>query len=407
MKRLLVFVFIVCVFGRCSKNKPPEINTIPISNITGISANSGGEIISNGGSEIISKGICWSTTETPTLDDNNSKSNSVDGNFISTLNDLNYNTTYYVRAYATNDNGTGYGEEISFQTLSVVIIPDENFEQALIDLGYDDVIDSTLEYDNVKNVFVLNLDQKGIYDLTGIDGFSSLDSLYCNSNNLSYINLSKNNQIRFINCENNFEYDSIKFNQNLSTIIVGALKFDSLDLSNYNNLSYLKIKEIENTEDSYLKYLNLGGCNSLENLQLIGYSQNAPWDQTSPTELKITDCINLKHINLRNLHFSVIDFTNFIHLETLSLSSIDQRGLNLSNNSNLTLLNIYLDLTCLNLKNGNNQNLNIFGYSSAYYPNLNCVEVDDVSHANQNWSSIFQNSNLSFSTNCNYPADCF
>ena len=150
MKRLLVFVFIVYVFGSCSKNKPPEINTIPISNITGISANSGGEIISNGGSEIISKGICWSTTETPTLDDNNSKSNSVDGNFISTLNDLNYNTTYYVRAYATNDNGTGYGEEISFQTLSVVIIPDENFEQALIDLGYDDVIDSTLEYDNVK-----------------------------------------------------------------------------------------------------------------------------------------------------------------------------------------------------------------------------------------------------------------
>jgi len=57
-------------------------------------------------------------------------------------------------------------------------------------------------------------------------------------------------------------------------------------------------------------------------------------------------------------------------------------------------------LTCLNLKNGNNS---IF--SANNNPNLTCIEVDDPNWATQNWGT--NNGQWTYSTNCNYPAGCF
>jgi formylglycine-generating enzyme required for sulfatase activity len=94
----------------------PTLTTTAITNITGISATSGGKISSDGGSGITAKGVVWSTSSGPELDDNSTNTGSGAGSFVSTLTGLSTFTTYYVRAYATNSAGTGYGQERSFTT---------------------------------------------------------------------------------------------------------------------------------------------------------------------------------------------------------------------------------------------------------------------------------------------------
>ena len=88
--------------------------------ITGTSAISGGNVTNNGGSTITERGVCYSTTANPTT----ANTKIIDpspglGVFVSNLTGLTSGTTYYVRSYATNSSGTGYGTQISFTTLQI------------------------------------------------------------------------------------------------------------------------------------------------------------------------------------------------------------------------------------------------------------------------------------------------
>jgi hypothetical protein len=101
----------------------PTITTNTVLHITEATAVSGGNILNNGGATIINRGVCWSTKSNPTINDNRSSDGNDIGYFISNLNGLSpgtmwlkSNTTYYVRAYATNSVGAGYGNEVSFTT---------------------------------------------------------------------------------------------------------------------------------------------------------------------------------------------------------------------------------------------------------------------------------------------------
>jgi PKD repeat protein len=105
----------------------PEVNTNSASSITETSAISGGNVTSDGGNVVTVKGVCWSTTQNPTTQDEHTSDGSGEGNFTSNITGLIINTTYYVRAYATNSYGTAYGENISFTTSSTTPIGDELF----------------------------------------------------------------------------------------------------------------------------------------------------------------------------------------------------------------------------------------------------------------------------------------
>lgn len=96
----------------------PVLTTSSVTLITKTSAISGGNIISNGGSEILAQGVCWSTSLNPTIAGNKTIDQSPVSEFISQLDELIPNTKYYVRAYATNSKGTGYGSENTFITLA-------------------------------------------------------------------------------------------------------------------------------------------------------------------------------------------------------------------------------------------------------------------------------------------------
>ena len=95
----------------------PSLNTTSISNITQTSAIGGGNITSDGGATVTARGVCWNTTGNPTTANSKTTNGTGIGSWVSELTGLQSNTTYYVRAYATNNLGTAYGEQVSFTTL--------------------------------------------------------------------------------------------------------------------------------------------------------------------------------------------------------------------------------------------------------------------------------------------------
>jgi uncharacterized protein (TIGR02145 family) len=105
---------------RCLKNAIPVISTTVISFTTQTTANSGGVISSDGGAPITARGVCWSTSPNPTTANSKTTDGTGTGSFTSSITGLTANTTYYVRAYATNSQGTAYGAQESFTTSQTV-----------------------------------------------------------------------------------------------------------------------------------------------------------------------------------------------------------------------------------------------------------------------------------------------
>lgn len=104
---------------RCIKDRGlPTVTTTDISEISATAAKSGGNITSDGGSSITSRGVVWSTSENPTIENNEgiTEDGADVGSYVSQLADLSPSTLYYVRAYATNSLGTSYGNQLSFTT---------------------------------------------------------------------------------------------------------------------------------------------------------------------------------------------------------------------------------------------------------------------------------------------------
>ena len=95
----------------------PTVTTTEVTGITCLTAVSGGEVTFDGNVEVTARGICWSTSRNPTIYDNKTIDGSGTGSYNSNLTQLSENTTYYVRAYASNEKGTSYGEERTFTTL--------------------------------------------------------------------------------------------------------------------------------------------------------------------------------------------------------------------------------------------------------------------------------------------------
>jgi uncharacterized protein (TIGR02145 family) len=115
---LIVFLFI---FTQCELQRPPKLTTSEVTNITPNTATSGGSIISDGNKDIFIEGVCWSTNKSPTIEQNRTLDDYGVGSFTSTIIGLTPNTVYHVRAYAINDIGVGYGNEVTFSTNNVSV----------------------------------------------------------------------------------------------------------------------------------------------------------------------------------------------------------------------------------------------------------------------------------------------
>ena len=116
---VLLISLILC-WTSCKDNPtPPVLTTANVSDITYTTASSGGNVTEDGGAEVTSRGVCWNTTDNPTVADSKTSDGTGMGSFNSSLAQLTPNTKYYVRSYAVNSEGTGYGKQVIFTTSQI------------------------------------------------------------------------------------------------------------------------------------------------------------------------------------------------------------------------------------------------------------------------------------------------
>lgn len=122
---LFMVIFIICISCKKSNEIPsdkiPIVETGGIMNITTTTALTGGGIITDNDYTVTDRGVCWSTGSSPTINDSRTHDGAGAGGFTSFMTGLTGDTRYYVRAYATNAAGTGYGSAMSFVTEPAVL----------------------------------------------------------------------------------------------------------------------------------------------------------------------------------------------------------------------------------------------------------------------------------------------
>lgn len=139
----------------------PTITTSVISSLTTTSAVSGGNVLSDGGSPVTERGVCWSTTSNPVITGNRTLNGSGIGIFSSNLINLTPNTNYYLRAYAKNNEGVAYGNEIIFQT-NMQLPPGDSASLIFINAASSVTGRSFITYDASKNK---------IWEISNFDAF--------------------------------------------------------------------------------------------------------------------------------------------------------------------------------------------------------------------------------------------
>ena len=318
----------------------------------------------------------------------------------------------------------------------LTMIPDANFEQALIDLGCDTgTTNGSVPTTNINTVTYLDVSIQSIYDLTGIEDFTALTYLDCSWNQLTSLDVSQNTALGTFYCQNN-QLISLDVSQNtaLGGFLCANNLLTNLDVSGSPALTHLACY------NNQLTSLNISGATALTDLNCNG-NQLTSLDLSNNTALTYFESRNnqLTNLNVSNntalwyLRCSSnpiisLDISNNTALSWLNCSSNQLDSLDVSNNTaltklycewnNLTSLDVsnntaltYLccgdnQLTSLDLRNGNNTSItSFFSYNN---PNLTCVDVDNVAWSTLNW--IVGNLNIdiasSFSTNCATAFGC-
>lgn len=121
MMTLTYCLLVIVLVGTGCKKKDinlPVVHSEGIRDATTNTAMAGGWITDDGGGEVQDCGVCWSETPSPTVGDNIISAGTGTGTFMVTVTGLTANTLYYLRTYATNEEGTAYGEEMFMKTMT-------------------------------------------------------------------------------------------------------------------------------------------------------------------------------------------------------------------------------------------------------------------------------------------------
>ena len=278
-------------------------------------------------------------------------------------------------------------------------VPNDNFEQALIDLGYDDVVDNYVLTENINSVTELDVEDKGISDLTGIEWFASLITINCSYNNLYSIDVSSNQALVEINARNN-QISSIDVSNNplLTHITLHNNEISSIDVSNNSLLVALGIAY------NNLASINVDNNPELEVLHFLG---------NDVVNLDISSNSALEMLNAMGNNLFSIDLSNNTALTELYIGGNDLTSLDVGNNSLLTAFtceNNNIDsLDVSNIQNSwkfdfqNNQmvylNMRNGNTSSSYFKatgnSLTCIETLDPVSATENWTNIDEGATFS------------
>lgn len=161
---LLAFALSLSCGGDKSNTPTNHVPTVTTSNVSFVmytTALCGGNVISDGGDSVYYRGVCWSTNPTPTYADSRTYDGAGIGQFVSSITGLSAGTHYYVRAYAMNDIGVGYGAVDTFTTVSETDI------WRVYNTGNSGIANNT--------VFDVEIDRDGVKWICTNEGLSSFD----------------------------------------------------------------------------------------------------------------------------------------------------------------------------------------------------------------------------------------
>ena len=212
--------------------------------------------------------------------------------------------------------GPNFGDGV----FPVVFVSDSNFEQALIDLGYDDVLDGQVDRVNIENVTSLDVSNKNITDIV-LYGFEALEDLNCSNNQLTTLNVSQNLALTNLNASNN--------------------QISVLDLSLNRNLMDVFCR------DNQINSINITGCVDLE---ILDCSNNAI------TSIIVSLNAKLKTVQCSNNLLSLLILSNNPDLEYVDCSNNILESLFISSNNAIILSYMNAlnnpDLTCIEINSG-------------------------------------------------------
>ncbi|MBI2279642.1 MAG: T9SS type A sorting domain-containing protein [Bacteroidetes bacterium] len=321
-------------------------------------------------------------------------------------------------------------------------IPDPNFEQALINLGYDSGSpNGTVPTSNISNIQNLYVSNKQIINFSGIQDFTALKTFDCSEQNatsfpLNSLNLSNNLNLTKLICDHNGSLSTLIFPSNniLNYLDCSSTLVRNFDYSQLPNLTYLNC---QNTNSNSLDVSNniflttlISSVNGIINLNVtqntalqtlecyfnlisdIDLSQNVDLTylhigSNKLTSINLSQNILLEYFNCYGNQLNYLDISQNIMLKDLICNNNQiTSGLNLSQHVSLRNLKCHNNLLySLNVKNGNNLNFYTSGggFDARNNPNLTCIEVDDSTWATTNLSTRVDGI-ASFSTNCNNNA---
>ena len=210
--------------------------------------------------------------------------------------------------------------ETNAQTTS---IPDPDFEQALIDLGHDSgAIDGLVITANISSLAALNVGNRGISSLTGIEDFTSLEILKCDSNNITGLDLSLNTELTEVLCYNN-QLTSLNLTglASLKDLIVKWNYLSSLDVSSNIVLRNLSARN-NNLSCIQVNQTQLDGLNSSDFNYAGWYSDNGNSYSLNCSSLAVNRVDEIQYILFPNPTSSVLNIKGVTSDVSISIYDI-------------------------------------------------------------------------------------
>ncbi len=267
-------------------------------------------------------------------------------------------------------------------------IPDAAFEQALLDLGIDTegtydgrVLTSdisgitTLDIsDPLNNPSFTNVTAK-ISSLVGLEDFVSLQVLNVSNNNISSIDISNLSALYYLLLSNNpINILDTSQNSNLLILQLNNTGLTSLDITSNSRLESLNI---DNTPLTFV--------DTRQNPNLKTFSAEI----VPLTSVDLSQNPLLEYLELRYNNLSSLDISNNLQLQIFVLTGSPFISLDLSNHKQLNEIRINNNsqLTQLKVNNNFNTNISTFNFNVINNPNLTCIQVDNVTYSNTNWTN--------------------
>jgi len=305
-------------------------------------------------------------------------------------------------------------------------VPDDNFEQALIDLGYDNILDDYVTTANINTITSLSLCSLNIISLTGIEDFTALEWLDCSTNQITSLDISNNVALEYLKCVSN-QLTSLDLTNNIALLHLqaGYNSMPSLNLTQNVLLEFLYMATCAATCPATLTQLDL-----TSNTELIGLSLT----QHNISNLDLSNCNKIQYLSLSGNPLGSLDLKDFPQLFDLVVTACQLTTLNTNYNpllrrilcsfnqltnldvsDNIALTSLWCtdnQLNVLDLRNGNNINFTSTypadpslapALNTSNNPNLICINVDDASYCNANWLSSLGfviDAQQYFSNNC-------